>query len=413
MLERTMTKVIQDFSRIFRVLLLTGQRQVGKTTLLDELVKKKRPYVTLDNPKLRKMAQNDPELFLSENPPPVLIDEVQYAPELFPYIKMYVDTHKNHKGAFWLTGSQKFSLMKGINESLAGRIAILDLLGLSYREKIRLPYSGRPFVPELSSHNKAAGRRQNSVKISPLTAKEIYKHIWEGSLPEPIANKKLNREIFYSSYIQSYIERDVRDFYNIEKPLQFYNFLSAVAARTGNLVNYSNLARDIGIDVKTAQAWMGILERSGLVYLLKPYSPNVTGRIIKTPKVYFLDTGLCAYLCRWETPETLYSGAMDGAILETWCFGEILKSYWHNGIDPLIYFYRDTDQKEIDFVIEKNMTLYPVEVKKTAMPTENDIKHFGALKKLGKKTGAGAVLCLSQDRIPVSREAVSIPVWEI
>ena len=403
MYERTMTKIIEEFSRRFRVLLLTGQRQVGKTTLLDELVEKKRPYVTLDNPKHRILAQKDPELFLAENPPPILIDEVQYAPELFPYIKMYVDTHKNEKGAFWLTGSQKYKLMKGINESLAGRIVILELLGLSYREKIGLPYSGSPFIPEL----------QNTKKIKPLTVNEVYQRIWEGSLPEPIADKKINREAFYSSYIQSYIERDVRDFYNIEKPVQFYNFLSSVAARTGNLVNYSNLARDIGIDIKTAQTWMGILERSGLVYLLQPYSPNVTSRIIKTPKVYFMDTGLCTYLCRWETPETLYAGAMDGAILETWCFGEIMKSYWHNGAEPLIYFYRDTDQKEIDFVIEKNMTLYPVEVKKTAMPGGNDIKHFDVLKKLGKKTGKGAVLCLSQDRTAINREAVSIPVWEI
>jgi predicted AAA+ superfamily ATPase len=195
--------------------------------------------------------------------------------------------------------------------------------------------------------------------------------------------------------------------------LQFYNFISAVAARTGNLVNYSNLANDIGVDVKTAQTWMGILERSGLVYLLQPYSLNVTKRIVKTPKVYFLDTGLCAYLCRWETPDTLYSGAMDGAILETYCFGEILKSYRHNGIDPLIYFYRDTDQKEIDFVIEKNMTLYPIEVKKNAMPDEADIKHFKVLEKLGKKIGMGAVLCLGQKRMPINRDAVSIPVWEI
>jgi predicted AAA+ superfamily ATPase len=199
----------------------------------------------------------------------------------------------------------------------------------------------------------------------------------------------------------------------VEKPLQFFNFLSAVAARTANLVNYSDLARDIGVDVKTAQTWMGILERSGLVYLLKPYSPNVTKRIIKTPKVYFLDTGLCDYLCRCETPETLYAGALDGAILETYCLGEILKSYWHNGIDPLLYFYRDTDQKEIDFIIEKNMTLYPVEVKKAAMPGEADIKNFSALKKLGKKIGTGAVLCLGQNRIPINREVVSIPVWEI
>ncbi|MCL2879143.1 MAG: ATP-binding protein, partial [Treponema sp.] len=391
MFERTMKKVINDYSQRFRVLLLTGQRQVGKTTLLNELAGKRRRYVTLDNPKYRKIAQTDPELFLEEYPPPVLIDEVQYAPELFPYIKMYVDTHKNQKGAYWLTGSQKFSLMKGISESLAGRIVILDLLGLSYREKIRIPNSGNPFIPDFSSRNKSM------VRIKPLSINEVYRHIWEGSLPEPIADKRLKREAFYESYIQSYIERDVRDFYSIQKPIQFYNFLSAVAARTSSLVNYNNLARDIGIDIKTAQTWMGILERSGLVYLLQPYSPNITKRIIKTPKVYFLDTGLCSYLCRWESPETLYAGAMDGAILETWCFGEILKSYWHNGVQPLIYFYRDTDQKEIDFVIEKNMTLYPIEVKKTAMPGINDIKHFSVLEKLGKKTGTGAVLCLAKE----------------
>ena len=412
MLERTLVRVIEEFSRNFRVLLLTGPRQVGKTTLLEKMAEGKRAYVTLDDAKLRTLARNDPELFLRENPPPILIDEVQYAPELFPYIKMYVDSHKTHKGAFWLTGSQKFSLMKGIQESLAGRIVILDLLGLSHREKMKVPYSGKPFLPELPartvSRNKSAGP-----VMKPLAPKEAYKRIWEGSMPELVTGKKISREAFYASYIQSYIERDVRDFYNVEKPLQFYNFLSAVAARTANLVNYSSLARDIGIDVKTAQVWMGVLERSGLVYLLKPYSPNVTKRIIKTPKVYFLDTGLCAYLCRWETPETLYAGAMDGAILETWCLGEILKSYWHNGITPLIYFYRDTDQKEIDFVIERNMTLYPVEVRKTAMPGEADIKHFAALIKLGKKTGTGAILCLTQSRIPINREVVSIPAWEI
>jgi predicted AAA+ superfamily ATPase len=406
MFERTISRVIEEFSKTFKVLLLTGQRQVGKTTLLEELAKGKRKFITLDNPKFRLLAQNDPEFFLTENPPPILIDEIQYAPQLFPFIKMYVDTHKNHKGAFWLTGSQKFSLMEGIQESLAGRIVILDLLGLSYREKIKIPYSSKPFLPELPSRSAAE-------KIKPLAAKTLYRYIWEGSLPEPAANRKINREAFYASYIQSYIERDVRDFYNVEKPLQFYNFLSAVAARTANLINYSDLARDIGVDVKTAQTWMGILERSGLVYLLKPYSPNVTKRIIKTPKVYFLDTGLCAYLCRWETPETLYAGAMDGAILETWCFGEIMKSYWHNGLNPLIYFYRDTDQKEIDFVIEKNMTLYPVEVRKAAQSSEVDTKHFSALKKLGKKIGTGAVLCLGQSRIPINREIVSIPAWEI
>ena len=412
MLERTMARVIEDFSQSFRVILLTGSRQVGKTTLLEELAKGKRRYVTLDNTKLRLLAQSDPELFLLENPPPILIDEVQYAPELFPYIKIYADTHKNEKAAFWLTGSQKFSLMKGIQESLAGRIVILDLLGLSYREKMKAPYY-KPFLPEFSSDAIISKQADKGSKIKSLKPLELYNHIWQGSLPEIFTNKKLNREAFYASYIQSYIERDVRDFYNVEKPLQFFNYISAVAARTGNLVNYTNLAGDIGIDVKTAQTWMGILERSGLVYLLHPYSPNVTKRIIKTPKVYFLDTGLCTYLCRWETPDTLYAGAMDGAILETYCLGEILKSYWHNGINPLIYFYRDTDQKEIDFVIEKNMTLYPIEVKKSSMPGEADTKNFSILKKLGKNVGTGAVLCLGQNRMPINREAAAVPVWEI
>ncbi|MCL1818162.1 MAG: ATP-binding protein, partial [Spirochaetaceae bacterium] len=305
MLERTLARIIEEYSRSFRVLLVTGQRQVGKTTLLEKLAKGTRAYITLDNPKFRALAQNDPELFLQQNPPPVLIDEVQYAPQLFPYIKIYADTHKNQKGAFWLTGSQKFSLMKGIQESLAGRIVILDLLGLSHREKTETPYSGKPFIPTLYPPNtlvSSARGRNVPQKTRPLTAKEVYRRIWEGSLPEPVVNRRLNREAYYASYVQSYIERDVRDFYNVEKPMLFYSFLSAVAARTGTLVNYSNLARDIGVDIKTAQTWMGILERSGLVYLLRPYSPNVTKRIIKTPKVYFLDTGLCAYLCRWETP---------------------------------------------------------------------------------------------------------------
>ncbi|GHV95198.1 ATPase [Spirochaetia bacterium] len=402
MLERTIKPFIEEISRGFRVVLLNGQRQVGKSTLIESMAAGERRYVSLDNIKFRNLAQSDPELFIRQNPPPVIIDEVQYAPELFTYIKIYADTHKNEKGAFWLTGSQKFKLMKGVQESLAGRIAILDLLGLSYREKIRKPKC-MPFLPDMEPNKTVK-------KVSPL---ELYTRIWEGALPEPVVDKRLDREVFYGSYVQSYIERDVRDFYNVEKPLQFYDFLRVVAARTGNLVNYASLAKDIGIDLKTAQTWMGILERSGIVFLLHPYSPNVTKRIIKTPKVYFLDTGLAAYLCRWSTADTLMNGAMDGQILETYCLGEILKSYSHNGREPLLYFYRDADQKEVNFIIEENMTLYPVEVKKTANPDNNCIKSFRVLEKLGKKVGTGAVLCLQPERIPLDRGTVSIPVWEI
>jgi len=403
-LERTLGPVLEKTAKGFRVILLNGQRQVGKSTLLENLAKgTKRKIISLDDLNARKLAQTDPELFIEQYPPPVIIDEVQYAPELFPYIKIFVDKHREQKGAFWLTGSQKYKLMQGVQESLAGRIAILDLLGLSYREKIKKPFSGKPFLPSM----------EKSENVKNLTIQEVYKCIWEGGLPEPYVDKRLERERYYSSYIQSYIERDVKDFYNIEKPLQFFDFVSVVAAQTGQLLNYSSIARDIGIDVKTAQVWMGIMERSGLVYLLRPYSPNLTNRIIKTPKMFFLDTGLCAYLTKWLTPDSLMNGAMAGAILETYVIGEILKSYLHNGIEPVMWMYRDANQNEIDIVLEQNGTLYPIEIKRSMNPSLSDCRNFRELEKLNKKIGLGAVLCLKDERLALSREIVSIPIWEI
>jgi predicted AAA+ superfamily ATPase len=376
---------------------------VGKSTALMHIAEKERKYVSLDDLQLRQLAKTDPELFIQHNPPPIIIDEIQYAPELFPYIKIYADKHPDEKGAFWLTGSQQFGLMQGVQESLTGRVAILNLLGFSYKEKINKAETSKPFLPDM----------EPSKEEKPLKISNVYDLILEGSFPELTVNKKMDRETFYSSYVQSYIERDVKDFYQIAKPIQFYNFLVATAARTGNLVNYASLASDIGIDLKTAQKWMGILERSGIVYILKPYSPNITNRIIKTPKIYFLDTGLCSYLTKWTTSENLMSGAMDGQILETYVFGEILKSYFHNGKTPNICFYRDTDQKEIDFIIEENMTLYPIEVKKTAMPDNNVIRHFSILERLEKKVGTGAVICLQSKKIPINRSVMAMPVWEI
>ena len=403
-LERTLRAALEKNAKGFRVLLLTGQRQVGKTTLLQNMAKgTKRGYVSLDNLKFRKLAQEDPELFLQQNPPPVIIDEIQYAPNLFTYIKIYADEHSEHKGAFWLTGSQKYRLMQGVQESLAGRIGIIDMMGLSYREKIKKPFSGEPFLPSMDKSKD--GKK--------LTIQEVYKRIWEGSLPEAVLAEDLNREMFFGSYVQSYIERDVKDFYSVEKPTQFFEFLSVVAAQTGQLLNYTSIARDVGVDVKTAQTWMGILERSGIVYLLRPYSPNVTKRIIKTPKMYFLDTGLCSYLTRWITPDNLMAGSMAGAVLETYVVGEILKSYYHNGREPAMYLYRDANQKEVDIVLEENGTLYPIEVKKTANPGLGDYSSFSVLSRLNKKVGLGAVICLQPQRIPLSREVVSIPAWEI
>ncbi len=407
MLKRTLSRTIKEASEGFPVILLTGPRQVGKTTVLEAMSGKTRRYVSLDDLEQRNLAVNDPVLFLQTHTPPVMIDEVQHAPGLFPYIKMHVDRHKR-PGDFWLTGSQKFHLMKGVRETMAGRAAIIDLLGLSYSEMTGLAGKSAPFLPSAEHARRKGGKTRD-----PLTAADLYSIIFNGSFPGLFVNNYKNRELFYSSYIKTYIERDVKDSYGISNDIAFYNFVRAAAARTGQLLNYADIARDVNIDAKTAKAWLSILERSGLVKLLEPYYNNITKRIIKTPKLYFLDTGLCAYLTGWDSPKTLEAGAMGGAILETFAFTEIIKSYWHNGREVNIYFYRDNDQKEIDFVIEANGRLYPVEVKKSATPAMADLKNFDALKLLKKEIGHGAVLCLRQEAVPLSREVTAMPVWEI
>ena len=417
MLKRTISDTILDVSSVWPVLLITGPRQVGKSSVLNMLKEEGRKYVSLDNIPIRDLAINDPQAFLQKYEPPVIIDEVQYAPNLFSYIKIWVDEHRyeykseenesaNPAGAFWLTGSQKFSLMKGIQESLAGRIAIIDMLGFSYKEIIGKPEESKPFWPdEVDMHKKTKMH----------TVMEVYKNIWNGSYPEFIVNPAIGRERFFSSYIQTYIERDVKDYQGITNELKFYKFIRAAAVRTGNLLNIEDLARDCDIDRRTAQKWLDTLQASGLVYLLPPYSFNLTNRVIKTPKIYFLDTGLACYLANIDTPETLEASYLNGAMLETYALCEILKSFWHNGENTRnLYFYRDSNKKEVDFILEKNMTLYPMEVKKTTSPTGNYCASLNVVENLRKPVGKGAVICLSPDIMPVpKRDVVVVPVWEI
>jgi len=400
MYKRTMAKVLKQVSDSFPVILVTGPRQVGKTTLLEMCASDNMKYVSLDDLDVRSLAQNDPGLFIQTYTPPVIIDEIQYAPELFSYIKIVADRERKN-GLFWLTGSQKFHLMKGITESLAGRVAVLDLLGLSNAEINSKGEYSKPFLPT----NEIGTTENNKVM-------EVFREIWLGSFPRVIDNPDA-RDIFYRSYVQTYIQRDVKDILNITDEITFHKFLGAIAARTGQLLNYTDVARDIGIDNKTVKAWLSVLEASGLVYLLYPYHTNVTKRIIKTPKLYFLDTGLCAYLTKWTTPEALEAGAMSGAIFETYVVSEILKSYWHNGQEANLYFYRDTDQKEVDLLIEANNILYPVEIKKTATPSKTATKNFDVLQKLDKKIGKGTVICLTEKNIPLSSEVIAIPVNNI
>lgn len=401
--QRTLATTIRQVSSTFPVLLLTGPRQVGKTTLLQDCATHDRNYVTLDDLEQRAIAQTDPALFLQIHKPPVIIDEVQYAPQLFGAIKIVVDKDKR-TGLFWLTGSQKFHLMKGIVETLAGRIAILDLLGLAQVEMRDKASSSEPFLPTAEWIERARPKARD------MEVMDVYHAIWRGSFPKVALNNDTSRDIFYSSYIQTYIQRDVRDLTRVGDEMSFVRFLRAAAARTGQLINYADMARDVDVDMKTIKSWLSILETSGLVYMLQPYHNNVTSRLIKTPKLYFLDTGLCSYLTQWSTPESLESGAMSGAILETYMLAEILKSYWHNGKTPHFYFYRDRDQKEIDLLIEQDGWLYPIEFKKSASPSINAARNFLSLGKLGCIVGQGAVVCLKLKDILLSRTVAAIPV---
>lgn len=390
-------------SEQFPVLLLTGARQVGKTTVLRHLCGQSRRVVTLDDPMLRALANDDPALFLEQFPPPLLVDEIQYAPGLLPYIKMMVDETRT-PGLVWLTGSQQFHMMRGITESLAGRVALVSLLGFSARERDRRRLDLPPFLPTAS----AIAERAETPGDGGLAA--VYRGIWLGSFPALVAGDVTDRDLFFSSYLQTYLQRDVLDLAQVGDQTAFLRFVRACAARTAQMLNLSDLARDVDISVMTAKHWLSILVATGQVYLLQPYHSNVTKRLVKTPKLYFLDTGLCAYLTEWSTPETLAAGAMNGPILETYALGEILKSWWFRGREPRLYYYRDRDGREIDFVLAQDSRLYPIEVKRSATPRRDWTRAFAALDRFPDERGEGAVLCLCKEALPLSRSCLAVPV---
>ncbi len=402
-IERTLEDFLKKATGQFPVTLVTGPRQVGKTTVLQHLGKDNRAYVTLDDPTLATLAKDEPALFLQRFQAPVLIDEIQYAPELLPYIKIAVDKDRKN-GMFWLTGSQQFHLMQGVTESLAGRVGIVNLLGLSLKEQQGNAAKAVPFMPTQK-------QLQQRLKISPvLSLKKIYDVIWRGTFPAIALDDDADRDYFYRSYIQTYLQRDIRNLANVGDETAFLKFLRAAAARTGQLLNISDMARDADVSVTTAKRWLSILEVSGIVYLLEPYYSNTTKRLVKAPKLYFLDTGLCTYLTEWSSPETLEAGAMSGAVLETFIFTEILKSYWHNGKRAPLYYYRDKDKKEIDLLIIQDETIYPLEFKKTASPDKNAARNFRLLKQPEKKVGEKGVICLSETLLPIAKEVSAIPV---
>lgn len=414
-INRTLEKKIDEMKGLFPVILITGARQSGKSTLLEYInhsSTEKINYVTLDNIIERSNAIEDPENFLRFHEPPLIIDEFQYAPNLLSYIKIHIDEARKNEmfgnaktveTMYYLTGSQVFQTMKNVSESLAGRIGILELNPLSTREIYKKDEDC--FIPNIHILKK-----KNPLNYEPLG--KVFDRILMGSYPILYNGQENNLENFYSAYIKTYIERDIRELINIKDEIKFLKFISAIAARTGQEYNASDIGRDIGIDNKTVDEWMSILKNTFLVYLLQPYSNNTLGRVIKRPKIYFMDTGLACYLAGYLDSRTLERSAYSGQIFETYVVSEIIKSYSNNSRDPRLhlYYYRDNNQKEIDLIIIDQNNIYPVEIKKSANPSKDAIKNFDIMDKFEMNSPNGIVLCLSKDIHSFDEKNYMIPI---
>ena len=406
-ITRNIEQTINRISSQFKVLLLTGARQVGKTTLLKHLAQGSgRTYVTLDDLAVRSLALADPALFLQRYTPPLLIDEIQYAPQLLSYIKMYADNGAKN-GDIWLTGSQRLPLMQGVTESLAGRVGIIDLQGLSANE-IKCTDNTEPFLPEVE----LLFNRMNHAKKQSL--KEIYKLIWQGSMPAMYNGGEQDWQSYYASYVQTFLQRDVMKLLQINDEMVFFRFLCAAAGQTGKMINYAELAKAAEISAPTAKQWIKTLEAAGIIYLLQPFMPPGAKYIVKAPKLYFFDTGLAAYLTRWLNADALEAGAASSEFFETWVVTEIYKSYANKGIVSPLYYLRNFNGKEIELIIWQNGTAYPIAIKKSAYPSKA-VKTFAILEPVSSdakiQIGAGGIVCLTDDLLPASDSLYYIPAW--
>lgn len=404
-ISRNLEAVVMQVTKEFPAVLVTGPRQVGKTTMLQKLMEgTNRKYVSLDDLNERSLAKSDPELFLQVHNPPILIDEIQYAPELFPYIKIYADSH-HEPGAFWITGSQVFQMMRGVQESLAGRIAVLSMTSLAQAELAGA--SMTPFKIDLE-----ALTEREKFRI-PADVQGIFERIYRGSMPAIVSGRNTNSQIFYSSYLLTYIERDVKLLSDAIDSLKFLRFITATAARCSQMLNVAEIAQDADINQKQAKDWLQILETLGIIFYLHPYSNNLLKRLVKTPKLYFYDTGLVCHLTRWSSPEVLENGAMNGAVLENYVVSEIAKTWLNSGKEPYMYYYRDKDAKEIDIVLEHDGILNPIEIKKTSNPGTELTRVFSLLDKASVPRGKGAVVCMKPKVGVIDRENYIVPVWTI
>ncbi|MEG9488694.1 ATP-binding protein [Mannheimia indoligenes] len=400
MISRQMQSLVTRLVKQFPAILVTGARQVGKSTLLQHIGQDYQ-YITFDDPMLLQQAKDESRLFFLNHQGKLILDEVQYVPEIFSLLKLEID-RKQQNGLFLLSGSQAFELMQNVSETLAGRIAILKLQGLSLREILGVSFN-QPFVP----NNDYLFAREEELK----SPENVWQLIHKGDMPRLYA-QETDWEIYYRSYVATYIERDVRQLTNIASTTDFTRFMVSIASRSGELLNYSNIAQEVGVSNETIKRWVAILQTSGIIYLLQPYHNNHLKRAIKTPKVYFLDTGLMAYLTKWLTPETISSGAKSGQFFETFVVSQVIKSFNNQGIEPPLYFYRDTNQKEIDLIIEYDRTLYPVEINVTASPNKKMAKSFDLLSPLSPEwtLGQGVIINQYPTKLYLSENLVALPL---
>lgn len=384
-----------------KVVLITGARQVGKTTVLKEHLGGSFSYVSMENPRDYLLAKQDAVLFFDSHELPLIVDEVQRVPELFSPVKWIVD-QSDQKGRIVLTGSQTYLLMKGVSESLAGRIRIIEMPPLSLRELIGSASSPHPYVPTQITEPKH------------VKGLDIWSVIHRGSMPE-LQDSSVDWDSFYSDYVSAYLERDVRDLINVRDEAKFYSFMVACAARSGQLLNATDIGNAIDVDHKTVKEWLSVLQASNIVRVIQPFRPNVDKRLSKTSKIFFIDTGLVCHLTRWTTPEQLRNGAVAGHVFETFVVSEVLKTYMNAGANLRdVWFYRDAKKREIDLVIQEGHVLHPVEVKTAATVGNDAVKNFGCLDRLSDyEVGFGHVICQTDEPYLVTRDVQAVPVWEL